>query len=171
MIPQDPIEIPGSIRLNLCPFYSNLNTSESDRIGRIPQERETVITDRAITQILDHLGIWAHLEKHGGLDADMIALKLSQGQKQLINIARGVMHHIYTGSKIVLIDEITSNLDYDTIQRVYPIIADIFADCTLVAVDHREDMMKTMDLVLNIEGGRLDMPTASASTSTNNSSS
>lgn len=136
-IPQDAIEIPGAVRVNL--------------------DDSLTAPDALMIDILTRIGIWQQLEAQGGLDADMKAMNLSQGEKQLINLARAMIHHIHTGSKIAVMDEATSHIDYARDRKVQAVMEQVFADCTMLVVAHRDETIARMDTILEMSDGKLTM--------------
>ena len=59
---------------------------------------------------------------------------LSGGQKQRIAIARGLAK----GSRIILLDEVTSGLDRETERKVYETFQQELAGLTVLLVTHNE---------------------------------
>ncbi|OAA55637.1 ABC transporter, transmembrane domain, type 1 [Cordyceps fumosorosea ARSEF 2679] len=92
-IPQSAVQFKGTIRYNLNPFdpLTFLNGFE--------------VTDGLLIGILQKVGLWNLIEARGGLDADMGKMELSQGQKQLLQLGRAILHHQSVGSRIVVVDE------------------------------------------------------------------
>jgi len=103
-IPQDHVEIPGTVRDNLLPL--EIMNDDKDR----KQD------DAILTEILKTVGLWDRISHHGGMNEPLTKIELSAGQRQLLRLARALMHHATMGSKIVIMDEATSNMDYQTAQ-------------------------------------------------------
>lgn len=101
-IPQDHVDIPGTVRDNLLPLEIMKDDEDKKR------------DDAALTEILKSVGLWDHISRHGGLHEPLTKRGLSAGQRQLLSLARALIHHENTGSKIVIMDEATSNMDYQT---------------------------------------------------------
>ncbi|KND87509.1 Canalicular multispecific organic anion transporter 1 [Tolypocladium ophioglossoides CBS 100239] len=144
-IPQDPIELSGSIRKNLNPY--DISVSRSNRL---------INDDFAMREALSRVGILEHISSHGGLDAELSAVGLSQGQKQLLCLARAVLHNARTGSRIILADEATSNVDHETDAQMQAVMAEAFSGCTVITVAHRLETIQDVDVVLELEAGRLN---------------
>lgn len=142
-VSQELIDLEGTVRHNLCPWL--LDGSE----GMRNPDENIMIT------LLWRLGLWDAVYQGGGLDVQMAKLGLSQGQKQLMGIARSLLRRIATGTSILLVDEATSNLDHDTEKIVHEVIQETFADCTVITVSHRPEMLKSCQVILHIEDGKI----------------
>lgn len=142
-VSQELIDLEGTVRHNLCPWL--LDGSE----GMRNPDENIMIT------LLWRLGLWDAVYQGGGLDVQMAKLGLSQGQKQLMGIARSLLRRIATGTSILLVDEATSNLDHDTEKIVHEVIQETFADCTVITVSHRPEMLKSCNMILHIEDGKI----------------
>jgi ATP-binding cassette subfamily B multidrug efflux pump len=68
-----------------------------------------------------------------GYDTPAEKLQLSQGQYQLLSIARAVC----AGPEILLLDEITANLDSDTELRVLQALEKASRGRTVISISHR----------------------------------
>ncbi len=114
-IPQDPMLFKGTLRENI------------DLLNQY--------TDEQLWESLEKVCLKAKFEGENGLDT---AIKdggenLSAGEKQLLCIGRAIL----TQSKIILIDEATSNIDPKTEQTILDTIQNCFQDCTVITVAHR----------------------------------
>lgn len=141
-ITQDPVTVPGSVRTNLFPFHS-LRTSAS-------------IGDDAITAALRRVGLLELIENRGGLDADLSTVQLSVGEMQLFCLARAVLHNASTRSRVILIDEATSNMDSGTEARAKEVFEDFSAlGCTVIMIAHRMDAVRDADVILELDHGKI----------------
>lgn len=141
IITQNPVELLGTVRDNLIPSQDDI-------------EWQGKADDLAIHDALRRVGLSEYIEEHGGLDALFSDMDFSQGQKQLICLARAILHNSVTRSRLVIIDEATSSMDYDTDSDMQKVISDSFIDCTIIVIAHRVESLKNVDYLLELEDGR-----------------
>ncbi|KAL3217736.1 hypothetical protein MRX96_050944 [Rhipicephalus microplus] len=88
-----------------------------------------------------------NLDPQGSMsDAELCA-----GQRQLVSFARALLR----GTKILVLDEATSQMDQDTDRRVQTTLRECFSHCTLITVAHRIDTILDYDRVVVMEDGRV----------------
>lgn len=115
------------------------------------------VTDSTIFELLRKLGILDHIEASGGLDAIATSIPLSDGKRQVLNIARGMIQHQQTKSKVVLMDEITSQVDSETDKRIQDVVKDVFEGCTMLVIAHRIETLHDADLMLTVANGTVSI--------------
>lgn len=130
-IPQDPIQINGTLRFNTDPFG--------------------LCTDTQIISALKKVDLWSLLDERGGLDAELLPDTLSKGQLQLLALARTLLRR----SKLVLMDEATSNIDSETARRIDGILREEFRNSTILTVAHRRETILSADVVVVMELGEI----------------
>ncbi|KAH8900794.1 P-loop containing nucleoside triphosphate hydrolase protein [Thozetella sp. PMI_491] len=104
-------------------------------------------SDRGLIDVLKRVGLLQHL-----LDANMESLPLSAGQLQLFCLAHALLQQ---HKRIVLLDEVTSALDYATEDKLRIILREDLRDRTVLMVAHRPEMLRMCDVTVHMEGGRV----------------
>ena len=94
--------------------------------------------------------------KQVGIDkesANRKILKLSGGEQQRVGIARAISHN----PDIVIADEPTGNLDYETEQMVMQILIDLAhnSEKCVIIVTHSKEVAAYADIVYNLQNGKL----------------
>ncbi|KAF2478209.1 multidrug resistance-like protein [Lindgomyces ingoldianus] len=131
VIGEDPYFLTGSIRLNLDPYASS--------------------TDIQLRTVLEKVQLWAVVESKGGLDAEFSDDTLSHGQKQLFCLARALLRP----GKVVVLDEVTSSVDYETDKMMQRVMREEFECKTVIAIAHRVETVTDFDWVVVLREGRV----------------
>ncbi|PNP83731.1 hypothetical protein FNYG_02948 [Fusarium nygamai] len=137
-VPQDPVFLPigSTVMENLDPLG--------------------VATTEQCREVLQATDLLDMVESQGGLASVLSESSLSQGQRQVFNIARAVLKRKTSGSSLLLLDEFTSSVDADTERDMLAIIEREFAGCTIVMVAHRLHIVSEFcDRVLVLDRGRI----------------
>ncbi|CAH0058842.1 unnamed protein product [Clonostachys solani] len=130
-IPHEPYFMPGTVR-----FTADHRGTSSDE--EIMRALTSVRMDKAI-------------RTKGGLDAEMEDGLFSQGEKQLFCLARSILKR----SKVIVLDEATSNIDINTENLIKKVIDEEFRDFTVITVAHRLSTILNNDRVAVLEAGEL----------------
>ncbi|ODN02075.1 Multidrug resistance-associated protein 5 [Orchesella cincta] len=123
VISQDPCVFHKTIRFNLD-------------AGRL-------YTDNELWKVLEKTGLKSSIDN---LDSEV---GLSHGQKQLLCIARALLRQ----SKIIFIDEATSNMDVETAAVVEKLLAEEFKYSSIFIVAHRTSALASCENLLMMEDG------------------
>ncbi len=102
------------------------------------------IDENILMKYLQEAGLDEWIEKlENGLDTLVgeRGLKLSVGQKQRLNIVRGIL----LDKEIYILDEPTSNLDKETEKLIINLIKKYLRNKTIVIVTHRDEIRKICD--------------------------
>lgn len=147
IIPQDPVLFKGTIRKNLDPFG---DSSEEElwtamvRAGLIELSKLAMIKSQ--DQLSENLYKF-HLER----EVDDDGSNFSLGERQLISFARALVR----GSKILILDEATSSVDYETDSKIQSTIVREFKDCTILCIAHRLKTILNYDRILVLDKGEI----------------
>lgn len=86
-----------------------------------------------------------NLEK--GYDTFATSSIFSQGQKQLLSIARAIV----TSPPIMLLDEMTANLDSETESKIISVLQSASNERTVLSISHRLSSVLTCDRIIKLE--------------------
>jgi ATP-binding cassette, subfamily B, bacterial PglK len=137
-VPQSPYMVDGSILENIAFGVPGANI-DHEKIRQL-------IHDLDLDEIINHLpdGLATQIGERG--------IKLSGGQRQRIAIARA----LYADAEVLLLDEITNQLDAQTEQEIVKTLEKVAQQkTTIVMITHHNDLLKHFDQVLKIENGIL----------------
>ncbi|KAJ5651639.1 multidrug resistance protein [Penicillium longicatenatum] len=133
---QDPYFLAGSVRLNLDSYQELMSNDHSN--------------DKELIRALDAVKLWSLIQQNGGLDADLKKESLSHGQRQLFCIARAILRP----GKIVVLDEIISNVDPEMEKLIQTIIISEFSNRTIIMVTYRLNTIVNYDRVAVMADGK-----------------
>ena len=141
-ISQESIELPGSVRDNLAP--EEMMMAKDDRRD-----------DALLIDILEKVGLYQKITRAGGLDKPIKDIGLSAGQQQLLALARALVHHRQTNSKVVFVDEATNYIDYESEEKLQEVMDKTFGDCTVLTISHRNYSLQSATNFLELSSGKL----------------
>lgn len=130
---QDTVLFTGTIRDNIR--YGRLDASDEE----IKRAAVTANADSFISRLRD--GYDTELSESGG--------NLSQGQRQLISIARAIL----ADSKILILDEATSSVDTRTEMHIQQAMQELMKNRTCFIIAHRLSTIRNADNILVINDG------------------
>ncbi|MBE0648453.1 MAG: ABC transporter ATP-binding protein, partial [Bacteroidales bacterium] len=134
-ISQEPILFNDSIRYNI-------------QLGKLSSSAEELIEASKKAQLHGFISnIQEGYDTHVGDRGDMI----SGGERQRITIARALLRN----APIIIFDEATSSLDYETESDIKEAVFKLSADKTLIIITHRLTTLKGVDKVFTIKDGKL----------------
>ncbi len=136
------------------------------QVGYVPQEvlllNDTIhanvtlndpeIGEAEVEEALQLAGAWEFVASRvGGVNSQIgeRGSQLSGGQRQRISIARALVRK----PQLLILDEATANLDYETERALCKLIHTISRKVTVLAVSHRQPLVDVADCVYRVEGG------------------
>ncbi|KAF9581125.1 hypothetical protein BGW38_001974 [Lunasporangiospora selenospora] len=178
IIPQDPILFKGTLRSNLDPFGEREDRELWEALRRshlIPETAELVSgkssskspagsvkgaatssssaeatpggSERTVTEseTVDpsKITLDTPVKEHGS--------NFSQGQRQLIALARALVRQ----SKIIVMDEATASVDFETDLRIQGTIREEMSQSTIITIAHRIRTIADFDRVLVMNAGEV----------------
>ena len=152
IIPQDPVLFSGDVRSNLDPFHHYTDAELHDSLARVhltPTDDESALLDGA--SFPHETATTTNIFKDLSSPISEGGLNLSQGQRQLLCLARAVIRR----PKIIVLDEATSAVDMATDASIQRSIREDFADSTLLVIAHRLSTIADFDRILVLADGRV----------------
>ncbi|MDF2677504.1 MAG: transporter permease [Bacillota bacterium] len=157
----------GSITLNGINVYDIPNLEKRKIFGYVEQNchlikgtiadqvslKDENITMAQIKQSLNFVGLTDYIESLENKYDTIVKNDniFSQGQKQLLAIARAIV----TNPPILLFDEITSNLDSITEEKIVNVLKKASENYTMLTISHRLSSMVASDKVVILENGKI----------------
>ncbi|TFK44030.1 multidrug resistance-associated ABC transporter [Crucibulum laeve] len=154
-IPQDAALFSGSLRDNLDPFGEYDDSECLNALYRVHLiARPNVIPETTSNAIaVEILDSSRPSTVSISLDTEISAggINFSHGQKQLIALARALLRR----SNIVILDEATSSIDFETDNKIQMTIREEFRDSLLLTVAHRLRTVIDYDRLIVLDGGKI----------------
>ncbi|OQV05977.1 ABC transporter transmembrane domain-containing protein [Cladophialophora immunda] len=161
IIPQDPTLFRGTIRSNLDPFneHSDLELwaalRKADLVGdeMVTAEKvdrpDTAQTAATSTSNVNAPGGASRIHLDSPVDEE--GLNYSLGQRQLMALARALVRN----SQIIVCDEATSSVDFETDEKIQRTMRTGFAGKTVLCIAHRLKTIINYDRICVMDQGRI----------------
>jgi len=157
----------GNIAINDIDVYDIPNKEKRNIFGYVDQSLHVIkgtvaeqisLKDKSITMeeiknALDFVGLSEYIETLENSYNTVVKNDnlFSQGQKQLLAIARAIV----TNPPILLLDEITANLDSITEEKIVTVLQKASQEHTILTISHRLSSMIASDKVVILENGKI----------------
>lgn len=149
----DVCSIPNREKRKIFGYVDQRFHQINGTVGEQISLQDEHISRRQIEEALDFVGMWEYVKSlEHGLDTVATSDTLfSQGQKQLLAIARAVV----TNPPILLLDEITANLDSITEAKIISVLQKASQAHTILSISHRLSSMIASDTIVILENGSI----------------
>lgn len=150
IIPQDPALFHGTIRSNIDPFNEHTDLElwsalrKADLVGEEQQQQSSTDPETQPTSTsTQRITLETTVDEEG--------LNFSLGQRQLMALARALVRD----SRIIVCDEATSSVDFETDQKIQQTMAEGFKGKTLLCIAHRLRTIINYDRICVMDQGRI----------------
>lgn len=136
LVPQDPYCFNGTIADNLRLFRTDITHEQMDKAAELS----------AAKGFIDRLP--------GGYDFELLpgGANLSQGQRQLLALARALIH---SPQSILILDEATSSIDTETEELIQQGLEKVLENRTSFIIAHRLSTVRDADRILVMREGQI----------------
>lgn len=126
---QDPVLFPGTMRMNLDPVNDHTDEECEVVLNRVCERQNWSLT--------------TNIEAGGK--------NLSQGQRQLVGLARAVLRR----SAIIILDEATASIDRETASQIQQVMHEEMKESTVITIAHRLEAVRNADYCIVLGKGKI----------------
>ncbi|KAF7295535.1 ABC protein [Mycena indigotica] len=146
IIPQDPTLFSGTVRSVLDPFSKYDDARLWDALRRsylVDSARSSTETMTETTPAQHRINLDTVIDAEGA--------NLSVGERSLLSLARALVKD----SRVVILDEATASVDFETDNKIQRTIQTQFSDRTLICIAHRLRTIISYDRILVMDAGKI----------------
>lgn len=156
IIPQDPTLFRGTVRSNLDPFNEHTDLELWDALRQahlVGEEPRGPNSETSSTSPSESNNNNSQSPSRIHLDStvDEEGLNFSLGQRQLMALARALVRN----SRIIVCDEATSSVDFETDRKIQETMARGFKGKTVLCIAHRLRTIITYDRICVMDNGQI----------------
>lgn len=151
IIPQDPVLFKGTIRKNLDPFNQHSDHSLWTALVRSGAIEENLLKSTMMEKP-ELSGSYTKMHKfHLYQLVEEEGSNFSLGERQVLALTRALVRD----SKVLILDEATSSVDYETDGKIQRKIVEEFGNCTILCIAHRLKTILSYDRILVLDKGNI----------------
>ncbi|KEY72370.1 hypothetical protein S7711_01047 [Stachybotrys chartarum IBT 7711] len=145
IIPQDPTLFRGTVRSNLDPFgeHTDLELWTVLRQAHLLDSEVPNADDESYQKQKNRVDLDTTVDPEGA--------NFSMGQRQLMGLARALLR----GSRIIVCDEATSSIDFESDRKVQETMSEGFKGKTILCIAHRLKTVIGYDRICVIDNGQV----------------
>lgn len=143
-----------SLRNNIGYVFQDPVIFHMSIMDNIKYGQNRKITNKEVIDVCKKIGLHdkiTSLENGYNTKIDIYTDKISYGEKQLLNFARAILKN----ADILILDEVTSNLDLEFEQKVMKATKEVLKNKFSFIIAHRLKTIKEADLIVYIENGKI----------------
>lgn len=166
IVPQNALLLADSVRNNLDPGRERSDAEIWTALDKCRMQAFVQALPRGLDTLVASSGSGSgggtkKIAKAGSPDDDddddsdsglnPTSVDFSAGQRQLFSLARALLRQ----RKVLVLDEATSSMDYETDGAVQEVLRTQFEDCTMITVAHRIATVRDYDRILVLGAGKV----------------
>ena len=144
----------NSLRENIGYVFQEPAIFHMSIMDNIKYGNNREISDDEVIEVCKKIGLHdkiTSLEEGYNTPIDIYTDKISYGEKQLLNFARAILKN----TDILILDEVTSNLDLEFEQKVIKATQEVLKNKFSFIIAHRLKTIKEADLIIFIKDGKI----------------
>lgn len=141
-------EIPNQEKRKIFGYVEQSFSFIKGSVGEQVSLKDEKISKEDIVNAMKFVGLHDYvITLERGYDTFATPNLFSQGQRQLLSIARAIV----TSPPIMLLDEITANLDSETEEKIISVLKSASSERTVLSISHRLSSILTCDKIIKLE--------------------